>query len=140
MVRKGRHHAVQVEREPSMKTSRVVYLCIAAIYFLVVVGATVYSLTAYQEQLPQVELIKPEGGLLPPECLSDGSDGKILNTVERQDGPWGKRYVIKQMTVYSYQERPDGELFVYEALSNENPMVRSTTAEFLWDGMEVRIS
>ena len=140
MVRHGRHHAMQGERKLSMKTSRVVYLCIAAIYFLVVVGATVYSLTAYQEQLPQVELIKPEGGLLPSECLSDGPDGKILNTVERQDGPWGKRYVIKQMTVYSYQERPDGEFFVYEALSNENPVVRSTTADFLWDGMEVRIS
>lgn len=140
MANRGRHHVVQARRKPSMKTSRIVYLCIAAVYFLVVVGATAYSLTAYQEQLPQVELIKPDRGRLPPECLTDGPDGKIMNTVERQDGPWGQRYIIKQFTVYAYQELPDGNLFVYEAVSNENPVVRSTTADFLWDGMEVSIS
>ncbi|MEH2933736.1 hypothetical protein [Acutalibacter sp. JLR.KK004] len=140
MKSKGRHHVGPMKKEQRIKTSRVVYLCIAAVYFLVVVGATAYSLTAYQEQLPQVELIKPDRGRLPPECLTDGPDGKIMNTVERQDGPWGQRYIIKQFTVYAYQELPDGNLFVYEAVSNENPVVRSTTADFLWDGMEVSIS
>lgn len=140
MANRGRHHVVQARRKPSMKTSRIVYLCIAAVYFLVVVGATAYSLTAYQEQLPQVDLIKPDRGRLPPECLTDGPDGKIMNTVERQEGPWGQRYVIKQLTVYAYQELPEGGVFVYEAVSNENPVVRSTTADFLWDGMEVSIS
>ena len=108
--------------------------------FYIGFDCTAYSLTAYQEQLPQVELIKPDRGRLPPECLTDGPDGKIMNTVERQDGPWGQRYIIKQFTVYAYQELPDGNLFVYEAVSNENPVVRSTTADFLWDGMEVSIS
>lgn len=140
MANKGRHHAEPVKRECRMKTSRIVYLCIAAVYFLIVVGATAYSLTAYQDSLPRVELIKSDSGRLPSECLTDGPDGKIMNTVERQDGPWGKRYVIKQLTVYAYQELPDGNLFVYEAINGENPVVRNTTADFLWDGMEVRIA
>lgn len=140
MANRGRHHVVQARRKPSMKTSRIVYLCIAAVYFLVVVGATAYSLTAYQEQLPQVELIKPDRGRLPPECLTDGPDGKIMNTVERQEGPWGQRYVIKQLTVYAYQELPEGDFFVYEAVSNENPIVAGSTDGFLYDSMEVRIS
>lgn len=140
MANRGRHHVVQARRKPSMKTSRIVYLCIAAVYFLVVVGATAYSLTAYQEQLPQVDLIKPDRGRLPPECLTDGPDGKIMNTVERQEGPWGQRYVIKQLTVYAYQELPEGDFFVYEAVSNENPIVAGSTDGFLYDSMEVRIS
>ena len=108
---------------------------------LVVVGATVYSLTAYQAKLPQVELIQSEKGRVPPECLIPGPDNSMLmNTIERQDGPWGQRYVVKQITVYMFQELPDGNMFVYEAISNENPIVVSSTADFLFDGMEVRIS
>ena len=64
----------------------------------------------------------------------------VVNTVERQDGPWGYRYVIKQHNAYSCQELPDGDLFVYEVMSNENPIVVGSTAEYLYDGMEVRIS
>lgn len=139
MKARGRHHEARAGRERRLKTSRIVYLCIAAAYFFVVVGATAYSLTAYQERLPQVELVRPDRGRLPPECLTDGPDGKIMNTVEREAGPWGQRYVIKQLTVYAYQELPDGDLFVYEAINSENPVVRSTTADYLLDGMEVSI-
>ncbi len=64
----------------------------------------------------------------------------LMNTVERQEGPWGQRYVVKQITVFAYQELPDGDIFVYEAVSNENPIVLRSMAEFLYDGMEVRIS
>lgn len=123
-----------------MKKSRIVYICMAAVYILVVVGATVYSLTAYQAGLPQVEIIRSEKGRVPQECLIPGPDGMLLNTVERQDGPWGKRYVVKQMSVFSYQELPDGDFFVYEAVSNENPIILHSDAEYLYNGMEVRIS
>jgi len=123
-----------------MKKSRVVYLCMAVIYCLVVVGATIYSLTAYQASLPRVELIRSEKGRVPQECLTPGPDGMLMNTVERQEGPWGQRYVVKQLAVFAYQELPDGDMFVYEAVSNENPIVLSSTADFLYDGMEVRIS
>lgn len=136
----GRHYAEKGKKGLGMKKSRVVYLCIAAVYLLVVVGATAYSLTAYQEQLPQVELTQAERGRVPKECLMPGPEGQLLNTVERQDGPWGKRYVIKQLKVFSYQELPDGQMFVYEAVSNENPVVCGGSYEYLYDGMEVRIS
>ena len=123
-----------------MKKSRIVYICISIVYILVVVGATIYGLTVYQNNLPQVELIPSVGARVPKDCLQAGPTGMVVNVVERQDGPWGYRYVIKQLNAYSYQELPDGDLFVYEVMSNENPIVVGSTAEYLYDGMEVRIS
>ena len=123
-----------------MKKSRIVYICISIVYILVVVGATIYGLTVYQNNLPQVELIPSVGARVPKDCLQAGPTGRVVNVVERQDGPWGYRYVIKQLNAYSYQELPDGDLFVYEVMSNENPIVVGSTAEYLYDGMEVRIS
>lgn len=123
-----------------MKKSRIVYICIFVVYFLVAIGATVYGLTVYQDNLPQVELIPSVGARVPESCLQEGPDGMLLNTVERQDGPWGYRYVIKQIHVYSCKELPDGDMFVYEVMSNENPIVTGSTAEYLYDGMEVRIA
>ena len=123
-----------------MKKSRIVYICISIVYILVVVGATIYGLIVYQNNLPQVELIPSVGARVPKDCLQAGPTGMVVNVVERQDGPWGYRYVIKQLNAYSYQELPDGDLFVYEVMSNENPIVVGSTAEYLYDGMEVRIS
>lgn len=123
-----------------MKKSRIVYLSIMIAYALVVMGATVYSLTAYQDNLPWVELIRPDKGRVPKGCLSRAPDGGMqMNTVERQEGPWGQRYVVKQVYVYAYQELPDGNMYVYEALSNENPIIAESSAEYLYDGMEVCI-
>ncbi len=140
MKAKGRHAAPEpVKPERKWKTSRIVYLCMAVVYMLVVVGATAYSLTAYQASLPRVELIQSERGRVPKECLLPGPDGMLINTVERQEGPWGQRYVVKQLSVFAYQELPDGDMFVYEVVSNENPIVLSSTADFLYDGMEVVI-
>ena len=123
-----------------MKKSRIVYICISIVYILVVVWATIYGLIVYQNNLPQVELIPSVGARVPKDCLQAGPTGMVVNVVERQDGPWGYRYVIKQLNAYSYQELPDGDLFVYEVMSNENPIVVGSTAEYLYDGMEVRIS
>lgn len=123
-----------------MKKLRIVYICISIVYILVAAGATAYCLTAYQDSLPQVELIPSVGARVPKSCLLEGPDGLVINIVERQDGPWGYRYVIKQLNVYSCQELPDGDMFVYEAMSNVNPIVAGSTAEYLYDGMEVRIS
>ena len=72
-----------------MKKSRIVYICISIVYILVVVGATVYGLTVYQDNLPQVELIPSVGARVPKDCLQGGPTGTVVNTVERQDGPWG---------------------------------------------------
>ncbi len=140
MMDKGRRHAVRERSGLQMKTSRIVYLCLAVLYLLIVCGATIYSLTAYRSRLPQVELTQADGGKIPISCLLKSPDGMIINTVERQDGPWGKRYVIKQLTVFACQPVDEETVFVYEAVSNENPIVSGGTAEFLYDGMEVRIS
>ena len=123
-----------------MKKSRIAYICISIVYLLAAIGATDYGLTVYQDNLPQVELIPSVGARVPRECLQAGPTGTVVNVVEREDGPWGYRYVIRQLAVYSYQELPDGDLFVFEIMENVNPIVSGSTAEYLYDGMEVRIS
>ncbi len=120
--------------------SRIVYIFISLVYLLVVVGATAYSLTAYEKQLPLVELVRIENGRMPKDCLYQGADSMVFCTVEQQDGPWGKRYVVKQVMAYNYQEIDEGTMFVYDAVSTENPIVKSPHNHFLHDGMEVRIS
>lgn len=86
-----------------MKTSRIVYICISIVYFLVAYGPTVY-----QGNLPQVERIPSAGARVPKGGLMEGPEGMLVNTVERQDGPWGYRNMITQLNVYSCQELRSG--------------------------------
>ena len=140
-MKKQPRHTAGPPKKGRGKVSRTIYICIGIVYLLATMGATAYSLTAYRGTLPQVELFQAPDGHVPKSCLQENPDGSLsMNTVERQEGPWGNRYVVKQLTLYSYQELPDGSLFVYEAIGSENPIVASATAGPLCDGMEVRIS
>lgn len=123
------------------KTSRIVYLCIAAAYLAVAVGATVYAQTGYLNSLPAVTLGHADQARVPVESLqyTEGA-GYVLNTVQQQDGPWGKRYLIKQMSVQSVADAGGGMALVYEALNLETPLAVSSTVEFLQDGQEVRLA
>ena len=121
---------------------RVIVSCAGALYLAVVIGATVYSQTGYVESLPLVELITAEKGRVPDSALLEGADGLLLNYVEQQDGPWGKRYVLRQMTVLNYIPMEEGVTFVYEAVNLDSPIALSVSIppEYVYDGMEVRLS
>ena len=125
----------------SYKFRRVLLLCLGALYFLVVVGATVYSQTGYVQTLPVVELGQPEGGRVPASAAAEGEDGPILYCVDQQDGPWGRQYILRQVPAYSYWARDDGTILIYDAAGLEDPLAVSASIplELAYDGMEVRL-
>lgn len=130
----------RIKRQGPRKLSRIIVLCIAASYFLVVVLATIYSLSAYQEQLPKVRLLPFDSGRIPKASLLENPDGdNIIYMVEQQDGPWGKRYVVKEMSVYNVDEFDDHTVFVYDLLNSERAVVNVEQGQILQDGMEVSI-
>lgn len=122
------------------KLFRLVLLCAGVVYLTAVVGATVYSQTVYVQNLPAVTLGKPTGGKVPKAALTDnGQGGFFLNTVEQQDGPWGKRYVLKQITVQTVQPVDETNVFAFEAMQVKVPLALTISSPMAYDGMEVRL-
>jgi len=143
--RKGPPKHAAVDYRPKnrffLKRSRMICLSLAAVYLLAVVGATVYSLTVYQEKLPKVELIPFHDGKIPRDSLLKDEDGHdFLYMVEQQNGPWGKRYIVNVMSVYNILEVDDETVSVYEIKNSERAVIRYNPEQVLEDGMEVRIS
>ncbi len=123
-----------------MKRFQKVILCISAAYFLTVVGATIYAQTGYVNSLPKVILAKADEQLIPISGFSQDENGNWqLNIVEQQDGPWGKKYVVKQLKVIQCLKADEETMRVYDAEALKKPYILSTDAEFLYEGMEVRI-
>ena len=119
-----------------------VVLAAGAVYMLVVVLATLYSQTIYVEKLPAVVLApldETRGGYLRGELVEEQEDGTwLVNTVERVDGPWGGKYIVKQVRTSAAQPLPGGRIRVFELTRSENPVVASSS-EPLYAGMEVRV-
>ncbi len=123
-----------------MKRFQKVILCISAAYFLTVGGATIYAQTGYVNSLPKVTLAKADEQLIPISSFSQDENGNWqLNIVEQQDGPWGKKYVVKQLKVIQCLKADEETMRVYDAEALKKPYILSTDAEFLYEGMEVRI-
>ena len=126
--------------EQSHQIRRMLVLCLGAVYFLAVIGATIYSQTVYVEKLPVVTIIAIDGATVPNSALVEGPNGPLLNYVEQQDGPWGKRYILREWVVTG--QRPDDEnhTVVYEIEELPYPVITSLSAGEPADGMEVRLS
>ena len=116
-------------------------LCVGAVFLLVLIGATIYSQTGYLDSLPLVKIGSPDQGRVPASAAAMGQDGPILYSVSQEDGPWGKRYLLRSVPSYSFQELEDGTLFFFMMDSLEDPLVLSASVplEVLYDGMEVRL-
>ncbi len=124
--------------------SRLVYLILGALYLLVLVVATVYSLTIYVDQLPVAEL-PPQGAVdgicVPLEYVRELPDGGwVVDTVKQVNGPWGNRYVISKVRAESvYPVEGDESRVRFYALSEvTDPVVARCSVE-TFDGMEVRL-
>lgn len=126
--------------EQSHQIRRMLVLCLGAVYFLAVIGATIYSQTVYVEKLPVVTIIAIDGATVPNSALVEGPNGPLLNYVEQQDGPWGKRYILRQRQVTGSRELDEDHLLVYDIMDLENPIALSVSTEYVYDGMEVRLS
>lgn len=124
--------------------SRLVYLILGAVYLLVIIAATVYSLTIYVERLPVAEL-PPQGAVdgvcVPVEYMRELPDGGwVVDTVKRTEGPWGNRYVISQVRAESVYpvEGDESKVRFYALSETSDPIVARCSAE-TYDGMEVRL-
>lgn len=121
---------------------RAVIFTLGALYLLMVIGATIYSQTGYLDSLPLVKIGSPDQGKVPASAAAMGQDGPILYSVDQQDGPWGKRYLLRQVPAYSYWVMEDGTIYTYDAAGLEDPLVFSASIplELAYDGMEVRLA
>lgn len=130
-----------MENRKARKLRRAVICTLGALYLLVVIGATIYSQTGYLDSLPLVKIGSPDQGRVPASAAAMGQDGPILYSVSQEDGPWGKRYLLRQVPSYSYWAREDGTIWIYDVAALEAPLVFSASIplEMAYDGMEVRL-
>lgn len=150
-------------REHPHLVRRVVLIILAIIFFALVVAATVYSLTAYREQFTAVTVGMPSNSIVIKDALyvSPIDGGLYVNYLEQADGPWGKRYILRQLAVRApiavdasgkaIENQETAELdenglikdaagyYVYGVRELEGPVVVTSDAEVLYDGMEVRV-
>ena len=126
-------------KEETSRFRRIIVLCVGAIYLILVIGATVYSQTIYVNQLPVVTLGQTDGGVVPNEALENGIDGMKLNYVQQEDGPWGKRYLLRQTAVLSYRAVDENHTYLYDTSVIQGPIVIDVSTTDYYDGMEVRL-
>lgn len=123
-----------------MKKLRIVYTCIALIYFAAVISATAYAQTGYIGNLPAVELGQVTDGRILKKCTWYDSERECLrvNTVIQEDGPWGKRYIVHTNDILNYRELGDENIVVFGVTEIKEPVVVSATQE-VFSGQEVRL-
>lgn len=119
---------------------RIVYICIALIYFAAVIFATAYAQTGYIGNLPAVELDQVMDGRIPKKCTWYDQEKECLrvNTVIQEDGPWGKRYIVHTKDILNYRELDDDNIVVFGVTEIKEPVVVSATQE-VFSGQEVRL-
>ena len=116
-------------------------LCVGAAFLLVLIGATIYCQDRVCEQAAG-GAAGPSGEGLPAPGRGAGHGGRgPFHYVQQEDGPWGKRYLLRSIPSYNFQELEDGTLFFFMMDSLEDPLVLSASVplEVLYDGMEVRL-
>jgi hypothetical protein len=121
------------------KLWRILVLCAGVLYLLVVVGATIYSQTAAVEKLPVVKLGAIENGVVPNAALVETDMGMLVNFVEQTDGPWGKRYLLRQISVSGYRAVDDTSTLLLDTSSITGPIAVEISTPDYYDGMEVRL-
>lgn len=126
------------------RKSRIAYVIIGVLYMLILIAATVYSLRFSVERLPVAELAPPgavDGLQVPVDYVREQSDGMwVVDTAKQIKGPWGYRYMIKQVkaeNVYPV-EGDESRVWFYTLRDVSDPIVARCSEE-TYDGMEVRL-
>lgn len=126
------------------RKSRIVYVILGVLYMLILIAATVYSLGFSENRLPIVDLAPPgavDGLQVPVDYVREQSDGMwSIDTVQQIKGPWGYRYIIKQIkaeNVYPV-EGDEGRVWFYTLRDVSDPIVARCSEE-TYEGMEVRL-
>lgn len=147
-----------------MKKSRKIVIIIGGIYLMLVIAATIYCLRTYYVNLPIAYLSKPalaqidydgddkiksaEGQpenvydqALPRTCLYDDGSGTMkVNMIAEEEGPWGKKYIIKQTQVAYWPVDSDSENIVILWRMNDSlPIAADIDSDYVYEGMEVKL-
>ena len=118
-----------MDEKKSTRLRRLTALCLGVVFLLVVVAATVYSQTGYVERLPLVTLAPIDWMVVPNEALYVNDDGGYrLYYVEQEDGPWGKRYILREWVVTGQRPDDGNHTVVYEIEELPYPVITSLSA------------
>lgn len=129
-----------MKEEKGTRFRRILVLCVGVVYLVVVVCATVYSQTVYVWRLPVVTLAPIDWVTVPNEALVKSPDGGLLlNYVEQENGPWGKRYILRQWKVAGHRAEDEDHTIVYDIENLVAPVVVAISDPNYYDGMEVRL-
>lgn len=147
-----------------MKKSRMIVIIVGGFYLLSIAAATLYCLRTYYSDLPVAYLSKPalaqinytgedkiksaEGQAdnvydrtLPRTCLyDDGSGKKKVNMIAEEEGPWGKKYIIKQTDVAYWPVDSNSEnIVIFWRMDDSLPIASDIDSDYVYEGMEVRL-
>lgn len=146
-----------------MKKSRKVSVILAIIFLIIVTGATLYCQRTYYTNLPTAYLAEPvtaqidydgekpktlqditDNGYdsaIPRTCLSDDGTGKMkVNMIEEKDGPWGKRYYIRQTdSVYWPVDSDSKYILIFWRFDDSLPIAADIDSDYVYEGMEVKL-
>lgn len=68
------------------------------------------------------------------------TNSPVLNMVDQTEGPWGKKYVITQKPVVIWPYEDSEYVMIFIAEDIELPIAKNVDTDFIYTGMEVRIS
>lgn len=95
-----------------MKPARLM-LGLCALFFVLMAGATVFSVRRDYARLPKVELVLAQEGengtyTVPLAAVREDGEGRaFLLFVLEEDGPWGKEYVCRRAFLKPLRLDPD---------------------------------
>ncbi|MBS6183255.1 MAG: hypothetical protein KH921_21095 [Erysipelotrichaceae bacterium] len=119
---------------------RAVILCVGILYFGAVAVATVYAETEHRKNLPVAKIAMPTDGKLPVSIMKRNSDNQYyVDSIEQEDGPWGKRYLVKQTVLVNFRYLDEETIVVFGNTIIDAPIVFSSSQP-LYTGMEVYLT
>lgn len=127
----------------TVRKSRIFYAILTALYLAAVIYATLFIVVIKPARMPRVEITERDEvtAKIPKACIAQAADGSpVINILQEEQGAWGMQYFVLQIPVTEAQEIDGETMFVVDAIGMEGPLIISSTAEFLEDGMEVRLA
>ena len=115
-----------------MKPARLM-LGVCALFFILMAGATVFSVGRDYARLPKTELVlaRPEG---------DNTYTVPLAAVREEEGPWGKEYVCRRAFLNLLRQDPEGGSALVAGQDLCRYPIAGASEESLADGQRVRFA
>ncbi len=128
-----------------MKPARLM-LGVCALFFILMAGATVFSVGRDYARLPKTELVlaRPEGDntyTVPLAAVREDGEGRtFLLFVREKEGPWGKEYVCRRAFLNLLRQDPEGGSALVAGQDLCRYPIAGASEESLADGQRVRFA